>query len=171
MNQIFNEYLEFIFEEKETQNLFINFKKYESKESPELRALLEKAVPQENLFSYPQKIAVDRFFQGMEHLHLIYAEFLSKQESSLAYAQACFLVLEMMDEMLYDEYRSLQSVLEKVVNDLLEKETVEIGIILAAGLLKAYLNPRYLDVLEKMDYQDELFQYLKMKVKENLIQC
>lgn len=174
MNKIFNDYLNFIFEnENTTSSVFIDLKKYEKEENSSIKIDLENTHNpfQENLFSYPFSIGIDRFFQEMENFHKLYNEFTEKQEISTLYGQACFLVLEMMDEMLYEEYRTLQSVLEKTVLGLLSENSAEVGILLAAGLLRNYLNPHILVNFEKMDFSDPLFQDLKKQVKENLILC
>lgn len=168
---IFHKYLDFCMGTELPPCAFMMLKMYEKNPTEELKKSLDEfyhlLVNSDNIIRYPFLIGYDRHFQKMKNLHTLLNEFKAKKENSLAYAQACFLGLQVMDEMLYDEYRSLSSVFEDVMRNLLSEDVdLEKALLLLAGLTYNYLGPEFLEFVPKEDFDYDLYLRFKDKVKE-----
>jgi hypothetical protein len=168
-------YLKFIYGfDVHHDSVFIELKQFENQSHPDLKDFLLKT---QNLFkdsflSFPLAIGIDRYLQGMKNFHKIMEAFLKQKEESLAYAEALFLILEFMNEMLYDEYRHLQNVLEEILTVLTKQGLNKgLGILIAASLEREYLNPQALHLIENFENKCKLYQHILRKVKDNIVIC
>ena len=91
----------------------------------------------------------------------------SKKEATLAYAQACFLALQVADERLYDEYRKLADLFSKQwKNSFLKGIDLEKSLLLLPALYYKYMSPEFLKFIPKTDFEHDLYKKWKEKLKE-----
>jgi hypothetical protein len=150
---------------------FIKLKKHEvhEDEKTDLKQIYEEISQTNHLIKYPFLIGYDRHFNKMQGFYDIYNSFKKRKEVSLEYGQACFLFLQVMDEMMYDEFRSLSSDLSEILKCLIQKEkNLETALLLLASLYFNYVSPEFIEILSLYDFEDKLYQELKAKLAERM---
>lgn len=168
---LFHNYLSYCFGNNVPACAFINLKKCETEITEErknyLAALFEEMKDSDTLYKYPFLIGYNRHFRNYENTGTLLNEFYEKAENTMEYAEACFLALQMLDEMLYDEYRSLADVLAEVLKNLLQEGIdFEKGVLLLAALYFKYVGPEFIEFIPKKDFDNDFYSFLKEKVRE-----
>ncbi|MDD4000089.1 MAG: hypothetical protein PHX62_04250 [Bacilli bacterium] len=172
MSDNFNNYLNYCLGNPITEKCaIIKLKIYQDsldeKIAQEIKNEYDKIKDCDCFVKYAFLIGYDWHFKQMKDFYAIYNEFREKREFSLAYAQACFLFLQTMNEMMYDEYRSLMADLDAIIEVLIQNEfNQDIALLLIASLYYNYLNPKYRDYLQTRDFDFKLFQDFKGKLEK-----
>lgn len=168
---LFHNYLRHCLGETVFPCSFINLKKYENSPSPGLKKNLKKIYEElgssESVYKHPFFIGYHRHFRNYENLGGLLKEFSKKKEATLAYAQACFLALQVADERLYDEYRKLADLFSETMEKLLsEGIDLEKSLLLLPALYYKYMSPEFLKFIPKTDFEHDLYKKWKEKLKE-----
>ncbi|HHZ11723.1 MAG TPA: hypothetical protein GYA05_03300 [Acholeplasmataceae bacterium] len=149
---------------------FIDLRRYAERPEPELKEKLEEVYrtlkDSDSLIKFPFLFGYLRLFRNYENIGGLLQEFITRKEQSVPYLQACFLALEVWDEMLYDEFRRLCDLLGEVMLGFKTEMDVDPALVLLPSLYYNYLGPEFLELIPKTDFDNDLFKEWKEKLKE-----
>lgn len=149
-------------------------KKYLINEDQKSKIILDDIYQKLNQNEYPtiQKLpflmGYDTHFNKMHNFYELISEFKSHMEDSENYLILCFLFADMMNEMMYDEYREIQAIFKSKLDKVLVDQEINdtLASLIGVGLIKEYLTPKYIDLIKHYQSQNEVFNNLKQKMRK-----